>query len=263
MPRFEPVETLAGDPSCGLLLLCDHASNALPHNYGSLGLLQHELERHIGYDIGAAAVTRGLAAHFGAPALLTRYSRLLIDPNRGEDDPTLVMRLSDGAIIPGNRHADAAEIADRVARYHRPYHAAISAHLDAVLAQGHVPLIFSMHSFTPVWKGRARPWQIAVLWDKDPRMARPMIEHFRADPALTVGDNEPYDGCLEGDTLYQHGTRRGLPHVLIEVRQDLIADAAGVADWTARLAACLEHLLAEPSLRRIEHWGSRSDRDGR
>lgn len=260
MSPFPPVDIVTGSPASGLLFLCDHASNALPPGYGTLGLPTAELARHIGYDIGAASVTRALAARFGAPAFLTTFSRLLIDPNRGEDDPTLVMRLSDGAIVPGNRHVDAAEINHRIEAFYRPYHAAIAAHLDQVVAAGAIPLIFSMHSFTPVWKGNPRPWQIAILWDKDPRMARPMIDHFRRDPALTVGDNQPYDGCLEGDTLHRHATKRGIPHVLVEVRQDLIADDGGVAEWTDRLAAVLSDLLADPTLRRIEHWGSRSDR---
>lgn len=255
---FEPVETIAGDAASGLLLLCDHASNALPAEYGSLGLPQGELGRHIGYDIGAARVTRALAARFGAPAVMTRYSRLLIDPNRGADDPTLVMRLSDGALVPGNARADAAEIARRIERFHRPYHAAIDAALDRTLAQGIVPLVFSVHSFTPVWRGVQRPWHVTVLWDKDPRVAQPLIAHFRRDPALIVGDNEPYDGCLEGDTLYQHATMRGLPHALIELRQDLVGSEAGALGWAARVGDALVPLLADPAVRRIEHHGSRA-----
>lgn len=255
---FEPVETLRGDPACGLLLLCDHASNALPAEYGSLGLPQSELARHIGWDIGAAEVTRALAARFGAPAILTRYSRLLVDPNRGPDDPTLVMRLSDGALVPGNARVDEAETAHRIATFHEPYHRAIEAQIDATLAQGIVPVVFAVHSFTPVWRGASRPWHVTLLWDLDPRIARPMIEAFRRDPALVVGDNEPYDGCLEGDTLYRHATMRGLPHALIELRQDLVADRAGVADWANRVGDALVPLLADGSIRRVEHHGSRA-----
>ncbi len=257
--EFEPVERIAGDPASGPLLLCDHASNALPAEFGSLGLPEHELARHIGYDIGAAALTRALAGAFGAPAILTRYSRLLIDPNRGADDPTLVMRLSDGALIPGNARIDAAGIAERTRRFHAPYHAAIAAALDETLAAGIVPIVFAVHSFTPVWRGLRRPWQVALLWDKDPRVAGPMIADFRRDPGLVVGDNEPYDGSLKGDTLYRHGTARGLPHALIEVRQDLIGTGEGVADWTGRIAAALRPLLADAGVRRIAHFGSRAD----
>lgn len=258
--EFAPVEVIPGRPDSGLLLLCDHASNALPARYGSLGLPGAELERHIGWDIGAAAVTRALAARFGAPALLTCYSRLLIDPNRGSDDPTLVMRLSDGALIPGNARVTSAEVEHRLERYWRPYHAAIASTIDTLLADGMVPVLFSVHSFTPVWRGLSRPWQVALLWDSDPRIAEPLVRHFRRDPALTVGDNEPYDGALEGDTLYMHGTRRGLPHALIEVRQDLIATEAGAAEWADRIAEGLAPLVADPQVRRIRVYGSRTDR---
>jgi len=257
---FEPVETIAGDPACGLLLLCDHASNALPPAFGSLGLPESQLARHIGWDIGAADITRALAARFGAPAFLTRYSRLLIDPNRGFDDPTLVMRISDGALVPGNAHATAEEIAARLETYWRPYHTAITAHLDNTLARGIVPVIFSVHSFTPVWRGAQRPWQVTLLWDKDPRVAQPLIRHFAADPTLTVGDNEPYDGCLEGDTLYMHGTMRGLPHALIEVRQDLIATRQGAQAWADRIAKGLAPVVADPAVRHVKLFGSRAYR---
>lgn len=257
---FEPVETIGGDIASGLLLLCDHASNALPPAYGSLGLPESQLARHIGWDIGAADVTRALAAHFNAPALLTRYSRLLIDPNRGADDPTLVMRLSDGALVPGNARASAEEIAARLETYWRPYHNAITAHIDDSLARGIAPIVFAVHSFTPIWRGVPRPWQVTLLWDKDPRIAEPLIRHFGADPAITVGDNEPYDGCLEGDTLYMHGTMRGLPHALVELRQDLIATREGARAWAARLAEGLTPLLTDPAVRHVKLYGSRAYR---
>ena len=257
---FEPVEILDGDIASGLLLLCDHASNALPPAYGSLGLPEAQLARHIGWDIGAADVTRALAAHFNAPAVLTRFSRLLIDPNRGADDPTLVMRLSDGALVPGNARAGAEEIAARLETYWRPYHSAITAHIDASLARGIAPIVFAVHSFTPIWRGVPRPWQVTLLWDKDPRIAQPLIRHFGADPAITVGDNEPYDGCLEGDTLYMHGTMRGLPHALVELRQDLIATREGARAWAARLADGLAPLLADPAIHHVKLYGSRAYR---
>jgi predicted N-formylglutamate amidohydrolase len=255
----DAIETIDGDDAAGLILLCDHASNALPDGYGTLGLAQGELDRHIGWDIGAAAVTRLLAEHFCAPAILTRYSRLLIDPNRGADDPTLVMRISDGALIPGNARIGVGEIERRTALYYRPYHDAIRTRLDRMLGAGIVPLVFAVHSMTDVWRGARRPWPVSLLWDKDPRLAEAMIAAFRRDPALIVGDNEPYDGSLKGDTLYQHATSRGLPHALIEYRQDLVADAIGQRDWAVRTAAILEPLLADPALRRVEHHGSRAD----
>ncbi|WP_428031259.1 N-formylglutamate amidohydrolase [Ancylobacter sp.] len=255
---FRAVERVPGALTHGLILLCDHASNALPAAYGSLGLPKAELERHIGYDIGAAGVTRMLAHRLGCPALLTRYSRLLIDPNRGEDDPTLVMRLSDGAVVPGNRHADEAEIERRLALFHRPYHDAIHAEIEAALAQGVVPALLSLHSFTPVWRGLARPWHAAVLWDSDPRFTRELIDALEAPGDLIVGDNEPYDGALRGDCLYRHATVRGLASTLLEIRQDLIAEVDGQRAWADRLAGLLPEILARPELHEIRAYGSRT-----
>lgn len=259
MPQMwkAPVERVPGPPDSPLLLLCDHASNALPPAYGTLGLPQSELARHIAWDIGAAAVTRALAARLEAPAILAGFSRLLIDPNRGADDPTLVMKLSDGAVVPGNVAVDVTEVTRRLELFHAPYHRAIDDHLDAALAAGVVPAVLSIHSFTPVWRGAARPWQATVLWDRDPRLAYPLIAALRR-AGLRVGDNEPYDGALENDTLYRHATARGLPHALVEIRQDLIADAAAAEQWAERLAELLAPLLNDPDLRSITHYGSRA-----
>lgn len=255
---FAAFEHVPGTLEAGLILLCDHASNALPPGYGSLGLPKAELERHIGYDIGAAGVTRMLAHRLGCPALLTRFSRLLIDPNRGEDDPTLVMRLSDGAVVPGNRNVDEAEVERRLERYHRPYHAAVEAEIDAALTKGVVPAILSMHSFTAVWRGLARPWHAAVLWDSDPRFTRELIDALAAPGDLMVGDNEPYDGALRGDCMYRHGTLRGLAHTLLEIRQDLITDEDGQREWADRLAGILPDMLAKPELHEVRSFGSRT-----
>lgn len=259
----EAYERLSGALSAGVIVLCDHASNALPGGYGTLGLPEDELERHIGYDIGARGVTERLAAALGAPAVLSRYSRLLIDCNRGADDPTLIMRVSDGAIVPGNRTLTAEERALRVERFYRPYHTAVDALIDEALASDIVPVLVSMHSFTPVWRGNARPWHAAILWDKDPRIALPLLAALRADPALVVGDNEPYHGALRGDCMWQHGTSRGLPHVLVEIRQDLISSLEGQAAWAERLALALRSILAnpaaEPDLKAIRFFGSHTD----
>ena len=258
MADFAPFERIAGPPDAGVLLICDHASNALPPHYGSLGLGEDAFQRHIAYDIGAAGVTRRLAALLGAPAILSCFSRLLIDPNRGADDPTLVMRISDGALIPGNARADAAEIDLRREAYWRPYRDAVARETDAMLAAGPVPAIVSIHSFTPVWKGAPRPWHVALLWDMDARLARPLIDGLGAQRDLVVGDNEPYDGALHGDTMYDVGTARGLPHVLVEIRQDLIADDAGQAEWAERLARELKPILAEPDVHRIVKHDTRT-----
>jgi predicted N-formylglutamate amidohydrolase len=259
-PDETPFERIDGDVGSGLLFLCDHASNALPARYGTLGLPEEQLRRHIGYDIGARGLTLRLARAFGAPAVLTTYSRLLIDPNRGEDDPTLVMRLSDGAVVPGNARHDAAERAARLDAFHRPYHRAIAAQIDKAIAAGHPPAIVSIHSFTDVWRGVPRPWQVGILWDRDPRFAVLLIEALARDRALTIGDNEPYDGALRNDCMYRHGTARGLAHALVEVRQDLIGDDAGIRDWAERLEEALRQVLAsEAGLHDIRHHGSRCD----
>jgi predicted N-formylglutamate amidohydrolase len=234
-------EAVPGSENTPLLLLCDHASNTLPPGYGTLGLEPKLFATHIAYDIGAAAVTRALAAAYGAPALLGRWSRLLIDLNRGADDPTLVMKLSDGSIIPGNRDADGAEVARRIAAYHAPYHAAITAALDRI---GAGAVIVSLHSFTPSWKKAPRQWQVGVLYDRDVRLAAPLMARL-AEAGFTVGDNEPYTGALDGDTLNVHGTLRGLRHVLIEMRQDLVADDAAAHQFAARLKPILDAALSD------------------
>jgi predicted N-formylglutamate amidohydrolase len=226
-----------------LIFVCDHAANALPDGYGMLGLEVGAFAAHIAQDIGAAEVTRALAASYGAPAILARWSRLLIDLNRGTDDPTLVMKLSDGRIIPGNRGADAKEIAHRLAKFHAPYHAAIAAQIAGVRQAGIVPTIVSMHSFTPEWKGTRRSWEVGVLWDRDGRLAKPLMAALTR-VGFVVGDNEPYSGELENDCLYRHGTMNGLPHVLIEIRQDLIATREAAQAFARRLKPILDEALA-------------------
>ncbi len=254
---------LPGSLASGIIVLCDHAASALPEDYGTLGLPPSELDRHIAYDIGAKGVTERLAARLGAPAVLTRFSRLLIDCNRGEDDPTLIMRLSDGAVVPGNKTLDDAERTRRIDRYYRPYHAAVAEVIDGALAKGIVPVLVSVHSFTAVWRGRPRPWHAGILWDKDPRLAHPLLAALRADPALVVGDNEPYNGALKGDCLWRHGTSRGLAHALIEIRQDLIADEAGQEEWALRLADAMVRILAVPraddDVKAVRFYGSHTD----
>jgi predicted N-formylglutamate amidohydrolase len=229
--------------SAKLLFLCDHGANAVPPELGTLGLEASDFARHIAYDIGAAALTRALSDRFEAPALVGRWSRLVVDLNRGADDPTVVMKLSDGRIVRGNATLTRSEVEERIARYHAPYHAAIAERIAAARARGIVPILVSMHSFTPVWRGVQRPWHIGVLWDRDGRLAQPLLTRLRQEPDLVIGDNEPYTGALENDCLYRHGTMNGLPHVLIEVRQDLIADAAGIAHWAERLEGILRDAM--------------------
>ncbi|HEY5338559.1 MAG TPA: DUF1244 domain-containing protein [Rhizomicrobium sp.] len=234
-----------------ILFLCDHASNAMPEAYGNLGLEEGAFAAHIASDIGAATVTRALAAAYGATAILARWSRLLIDLNRGADDPTLVMKLSDGRIIPGNRDAGDEEVAHRLAQFYRPYHAAITSEIAAMREMGTVPILISMHSFTPVWKGSKRPWDIGVLWDRDGRLAFPLMAALQR-AGFVVGDNEPYRGELEGDCMYVHGSLTGLPHVLIEMRQDLVATPDAAEKFAARLKPVIGEALRDMGPAKIQ-----------
>ena len=257
----KPYRSIEGDASTGLLILCDHAENTIPEAYGTLGLKAQDLHRHIAYDLGAAAVAERLAEALGAPAILSRFSRLLIDPNRGLDDPTLVMQISDGLVVPGNVGLGHEEIEARIEHYYQPYHQAIERAIEAAVALGKPPVIVSMHSFTQAWKGVPRPWSVGVLWDKDPRLALALLDALRAIPGIEVGDNVPYSGQLKGDTLYRHGTKRGLAHALVEIRQDLILAPEGQAEWGSRLAHVLRKVLSDASsaLHAIELHGSLTD----
>lgn len=259
----EAYEILPGRADAGVLVICDHAQNMLPAEYGTLGLPPEQLERHIAYDIGAYGIASRVARTLGAPAISTRFSRLLIDPNRGLDDPTLVMRLSDRAVIPGNRNVDAAERDRRVERFYEPYHVALDELIETCVAAGVPPVLLSVHSFTDVWKGARRPWHAAILWDRDYRFAVPLLQALRAEEGLVVGENEPYDGKLAGDCMWQHGTRRGLAHTIVEIRQDLIRDDAGQAEWAARIASAVKGILERPDLREelhnVRYFGSHTD----
>jgi len=238
----KPFEILGAQRTSRWLITCDHASNRVPDavNGGDLGLSARDMERHIAYDIGAAGVTRHLAGLLDARAILSRFSRLVIDPNRGEDDPTLMMRVYDGTIIPGNRHADAAEISRRLNAYYRPYHAAYAQ----LAAQRDDTVIVAVHSFTPRLNSRApRPWHIGLLFAHDQRLSRPLLERLLREGDLCVGANEPYAGHLPGDAIDRHALQTGRANVLLEIRQDLIEDETGQHDWAQRLAPMLRDVL--------------------
>ncbi len=256
-----------GDTDVPILVLCDHATNRVPSGYGPLGLAPAEMERHIAYDIGADGVALRLAERLRAGYVASRFTRLLIDPNRGADDPTLIMRISDGAVIPGNAALSPEHVEAR-RRLYDAYHDAVTAELDRIAARGHVPVILSIHSFTEVWRGMPRAWQAGILWDRDPRLALPILDALRAGTGAAVGDNEPYSGRLKGDCLYRHGTQRGFPHALVEVRQDLIRDAGGQALWARHIADAMARVMGDPArspdLARVAFFGSHTDlkRDG-
>jgi predicted N-formylglutamate amidohydrolase len=223
-------EAIPGALDSGALIICDHASNAIPSGYGTLGLTPEALSRHIAYDIGAAEVTRALATQLGAPAVLSTYSRLVIDPNRGLDDPTLVMRYSDGAIVPGNAYINAGEIAHRSQQFWAPYRQEIVATVDAMMATGEPPALISIHSFTPVMRSLARPWKIGALWDLDGRIPKPLIEALIAEPDLRAD----------------------------EVGDNLIAEKNHAVAWAEHIGRVLAPIIADPQSRAPTDFGSRA-----
>ncbi len=250
-----PFTLLNPEGRAELLLVCDHAGQAVPAVLGRLGLDAAVLSRHIGWDIGAAAVTRLLAERLGAPAVLSAYSRLVIDCNRTLDDPTSIPTISDGHVIPGNQELSAADKAARAEACFWPYHRAIEAQLARAAALGTAPAVLSIHSFTPQMQGFDRPWHIGVLWEDDPRLPVPLMANLAERPGLVIADNEPYSGRdPEGFTLRHHALPRGLPHVLIELRQDEIATAAGAAAFAEHLAVALASILANPELYRPAYY---------
>jgi predicted N-formylglutamate amidohydrolase len=218
-----------------VLLLCDHASNAVPADI-DLGIDPALLDNHIAIDIGAAAVTRALAARLDCPAILATVSRLVIDLHRESDHAGLIPHRTDGHLIPGNESVDKAA---RIARFHAPYHRILR---DRIRAQ-RPRLILSIHSFTPRLEhgGSDRPWQVGILYNRDTRAAHPSVAFFR-DRGFTIGDNEPYSGRLLNATLNRHAEGQGIPSVAIEIRNDLIRDAAGAEEWAGVLADLARHL---------------------
>jgi len=235
-----PVRVLREDGRSDLLLTADHAGRAIPRGLGRLGLTQSDLDRHIAWDIGIAGVTERLSAALDATAVLQTYSRLVIDCNRDPTVPSSIAEVSETTEIPGNRGLSAERRAARRQSIFEPYHARIRALLDARQAAGQRTVYVAMHSFTPVFKGESRAMQVGVLYNRDVHLAAIMLDLLREEGDLTVGDNAPY--AVSDVTDYGvpvHAERRGLPHVEIEIRQDLIADEAGQAVWAARFERLL------------------------
>lgn len=242
----DPVEALNECGRSPIVLLCEHASNALPAEYGGLGLPAEELSRHIAWDIGAAEVTRGLSAALDAPAFLGTLSRLLVDLNRPFEAPSAMPVVSEATAIPGNVDIGTAERERRRRRVFDPYHARVAAHLDRRAADGRETVLVTVHSFTPVFLGVARPWHAGVLFERSTALAEALVRRLSADGTLNVAANQPYTVDRESDyAIPVHGTDRGLPAALLEIRNDLIDGAAGVAAWVERLATVLPEAVAE------------------
>jgi len=236
---YQPFTIVGGTRPSRWLITCDHACNTVPHfvNGGDLGVAAKDMARHIAYDVGAAGVVRALTRLLDAPAILTNFSRLVIDPNRGEDDPTLLMKLYDGTIVPGNRHAGAAELERRLNRCHRPYHTALAE----LAARRDDTVIIAVHSFTRQLKARPpRPWHLGLLYAADERLSRPLLKRLEDEPDICVGANQPYDGHLPGDSIARHAIAYERPNILLELRNDLIETEAQQIGWANRLAPMLQ-----------------------
>lgn len=230
-------ELVPGTPDSGLLIVVDHASNRVPADV-ELGIAPGLLDLHIGWDIGAAAVARRLCERFHCPGLFGGVSRLVLDLHRETDSPALIPQASDGYAIPGNQGLSAEEREARVARFWRPYHEELARLVAGVKPE----LIAAVHSFTPrleTAEGPDRPWQVGILYNGDDRAARIAIAALR-DRGIVTGDNEPYSGKHLNATMNLHAEAPGIPYLAIEVRNDLIRDAKGIACWSAVLADVIE-----------------------
>lgn len=227
----------------GFVVLCDHASNVIPAEFGTLGLTPAERVSHIAWDPGALPVSQRIAAALDAPLVESCVSRLVIDCNRPLDAPDLVTEVSEHTIVPGNRGLGPKERERRVALFHSPYHNAIEELVEERLARGLGSLLVAVHSFTPVYKDAARPWQVGIIHDDDVRLARPVLKALSAFDEITTGDNQPYSPADRVYyTLERHGRARGFPCVMIEIRNDEIATAGGQRKWADLLAGVLAPL---------------------
>ncbi|MGH6824726.1 N-formylglutamate amidohydrolase [Methyloceanibacter sp.] len=234
------------------VILCDHASNRIPEPYQSFGFAEDALQTHIAWDPGALAVARLLSAKLDAPLFWPDASRLIIDCNRAADAGSLIVTESEGRPVTANRDLSEEERSRRLGRIHAPYHDAIDGCLKRRMADGRPTALIAIHSFTPIYFGKARPWQVGILFDDDRRLADLLISGFETDPALTVGINQPYspaDGVYY--TLGRHAQPQHLPSAMIEIRNDEIGDEAGQRDWAYRLASIL--FAATPALFESSH----------
>lgn len=253
-----PVDIIRGAPGCRLLIHVDHGGNDVPRSLAGLGLSQETLNRHVGWDIGAAMVSRHLAKHLNCTAIIARYSRLVIDVNRALGDPDNIPATSDGFLIPGNATLGREVMEERVKALYWPYHQAIDWELAHMREGGLQPAILSVHSFTPALMKRnmvkPRPWHCGVMFSRDTRFGDHLIAGLRSVPGMSVGVNEPYSGITHGYCAKMHGLSQSLPHVQIEIRQDLICNAAGQAWWADLLAKLVAPILDQPDMNDVRHY---------
>lgn len=243
-----PVEIYRSSGASHFVLVADHAGRLLPRALGGLDLAPAELDRHIAYDIGIAAVGRLLADALDAVLIAQRYSRLVIDCNRPPQAPSSIPEVSELTPIPGNQGLSAEAREARRREIFVPYHDLIAAELDRRQRRGNICALIALHSFTPIYKGETRPWHAALLHHRGPALARRLIALLVAEAGLVIGDNQPYFVSDATDyTIPVHGERRGLPHALIEIRQDLIANEDGQRQWAARLARILQQAWSPDS----------------
>jgi predicted N-formylglutamate amidohydrolase len=244
-----PYEIVNPQGKSRVLITCDHASNRIPRSLANLGLDQASLSRHIAWDIGCAQLSRRLSELLDAPAILGGFSRLVIDLNRHLNDPTSIPPVSDNVRIPGNRDILHTHAAQRIEELFVPYHNALSTMLGEMHVSRGVPVIMAMHSFTPVWGHFERPWHVGVLWNRDGRIAGPLIDRLRRWPELCVGDNQPYHAREPvGYGMDVHAEGNGFPHALLEIRQDLVSDDDGVERWAGILHEALGEVLEDQSI---------------
>tara|TARA_B100000767_G_scaffold273643_1_gene304394 strand:+ start:920 stop:1702 length:783 start_codon:yes stop_codon:yes gene_type:complete len=257
------VKTLNENKESNFLVICDHASNYIPENYRNLGLPRDTLDTHIAYDIGAKELASNISTSLQCPLVMSDFSRLLIDPNRGVDDPTLIMKISDGNIIAGNKNIsflfNCEEKKKRIDNYYNLYHKKISEIIKRSIKNKIFPSIISIHSFTPLFSGKKRKTELGILWDKDNRLPDIFFKYLKDETNLIIGDNEPYVGYLKNDSLYQHATSEGLSNILIEVRQDLINDTKSQKKIAQIISKPLLKNINNSSLFKQSIFGSRVD----
>ena len=244
-----PFTTYNDHGTARALLVADHASPYFPASMNQLGLADWVLEKHAACDLGSADLARALADELDAQLVLAGFSRLLVDPNRKLNDPSAFPEISDGIAIPGNIDLSDHDKTLRVQSFFKPYHDKITERINGFHSRGIVPAVISVHTCTPVFDRVVRPWHIGIMWDTDPRIPVPLMQNLEAAGDICIGDNEPYSGKHPHDfTVDYHAEPHGLPHVGIEVRQDLVSDDDGAKHWAAVLARSLSGILENEDL---------------